>query len=235
MNIQELSSAFTPRLRDMGIQVRASQPPRTETTPASPAAPTADPHETLTLAGLQLVDLGKAYLVVEDRQDQPFEIDLQRLNPEKLMQSLQQLSNTRNLDAALNVQNQVNELVQAMRQAHQLPESPTQNLKVVIEGAFGSLELDLSKLNPEALQSLFNQELAGQSSQSLQAQHQQLAGLSQLIRTGFSESAGLDLSQAQQWVELAQQPLALLDFISQIMGYNPPQRRAGRAIAAAAE
>lgn len=223
MNIQELSSAFAPRLQDMGIQLRpsASSPPRTESPTPSHAAPTADPHETLTLAGLQLVDLGKAYLVVEDQQDQPFEIDLQRLNPEKLMQSLQQLSSTRSLDSALNVQSQVNELVQAMRQAHTLPETPGQNLKVILEGAFGSLELDLSKLNPEALQSLFAEDLASQSSQSLQAQHEQLAGLSHLIRAGFSDSAPLDLAQAQQWVDLAQQPLGLLDFISQLLGYNP--------------
>lgn len=222
MNIQEIKPSLGPRLQDMGIQLRpgtSSQPSARAS--ATPASSSAEPQESLSLAGLQLVDLGKAYLVVEDQQEQPFEIDLQRLNPEKLMQSLQQLGNARNLGAALDVQNQVSELVQAMRQAHNLPDTPQENLKVIIEGAFGSLELDLSKLNPEALQSLFAEDLASQSSQNLQAQHQQLAGLSHMIRAGFSDSAELDLAQARQWVDLAQQSLGLLDFISQLLGYNP--------------
>jgi len=215
------SPGSQPALQEIGVQVRLSSSQNSAQSTAQTSVPThSNPQESLQLAGLQLLDFEKAYLVVQDQAEQPFEIESQMLNQSHLLESLQRLGQRLDLHAALELHSKTADLVSAMRQAHGL--APETEVKIRIQGAFGEIELDLQRLNPEHLRASFATELAQQEPSELKQTHQALASLSQRVRSGFESEQGNSPALAQHWVAAAMNPeLSLVELLSQSLGYNP--------------
>ncbi|HEY9843124.1 MAG TPA: hypothetical protein V6D23_21830 [Candidatus Obscuribacterales bacterium] len=220
MPIQEITSAG-PTLHHLGIHVQTAQPAgdAAAASPNETATPAAiDQQERLTLAGLQLNHFEQAYLVVPGVRDTPLVIDPSRFNSTPLVQSLQQVGRRLDLDTALDLHAAASSLIAAMRQSHELPaEGP---VKLVLAGAFGEIELDLDRLQPEALRSAFSSGLEEQPRGQLQQIHSQLSSLSQLVRAGFeADEAGV---VAQNWLAAVMAPgFQPGAFFEQSQGFSP--------------
>lgn len=218
MPIQDIS-AQEPSLRHLGIRIQAAQPSAAETADSLQAAEI-DQQERLTLAGLQLQQFEQAYVIRPGAQSNPIVIDPERISTENLMGSLQQLGQRLDLNTALDLHGAASTLIASMRQQNELAED--EPLTLVLKGAFGEIELDLERFKPEALRKAFNTGLAEQNAGELQAVHTELAGLSQLIRAGFDDEAGV--AQLESWlsaIEPSSQSFDLGSLFSQALGYNP--------------
>lgn len=210
MRISE--SLRPPELRQLGIVVHTLTPslPLPETTPG--------PSEELLLSGLQLLDLERAYLVSPSEKSA---IPLPVLNQSQLVQALQQVGQQVDLEHALTLHHCASQLIQNLRSPEQ--EAP---LLLRLEGAFGDIELELARLEPESLRNAFAHGLA-QAPEHVAASHQEWASLSHRIRAGFGGEAGPTDSLLARWLgAIGETPFQLARFFEQALGYHPLNEQA---------
>lgn len=212
--IQDVTS--TPSLQSLGIRIHSTDLGHQASAPTgvSQADTTIDQQERLTLAGLQLQNFESAYLVMPGGA-QP--IDTGRFSSEPLLQSLRQLGQRVDIDTALDLHQAASSLVASLRGQGALAQQEPVLLRLT--GAFGEIELDLDRLQPEQLRHAFSSGLAEAGSGQMASTHGQLASLSQLIRAGFG---GESAHRLDGWLDAVMAPdFEPAAFLSQAFGYNP--------------
>lgn len=200
----------SPPLSALGIQhTRQSD---------APSPPEMKPQESFELQGLQLLDFESAVLVTDD--DARIELDREILNQGQLLSSLKRVAENIDFDAAMALHRDAQSLIQSMRSQQDV--SFEQARAVEITGAFGTILLDLEKLQPETLRQLFSQQLEAQRD-NLQDSHQSVSSLSQRIRAGFdTEHKG----RAQQLLQTYGQDMPVDSFLHKALGFAPLNQEA---------
>ncbi len=222
MIIQSMS--MTQPLRKLGISIQPSGKTRRPVAEVeASAAPKKESnefntHESVAFGGLQLLDFDQAYLLNKTLPRQKHDLNPDLIKESHLLNALSHLGAEIDLDRALNIQSQAASIVQRIRQ--QTPIAEDTQLLLVIEGAFGTIELDLEKLQPEHLSVAFAAGLAQSPSEQIEVSHQQIAGLNHKIRSQMRFTTSV--AEAQRWLNLSQAAgLKLPEFLQAALGYNP--------------
>ncbi|MGV3523658.1 MAG: hypothetical protein ACO1RX_05505 [Candidatus Sericytochromatia bacterium] len=210
MRISEGSRS--PELYQLGIVVHTLTP-----SSALPEPPTG-PSEEWLLSGLQLLDLDRAYLVSPSEKAA---IPLPALNQSHLLQALQQMGQRVDLEHALTLHHCAHRLIQDLLSPEQ--EAP---LILRLEGAFGDIELELARLEPDSLRAAFAQGLT-QAPEQVAASHQEWASLSHRIRAGFGTESARAVPRLEHWLQaISETPFELARFFEQALGFHPLNEQA---------
>lgn len=142
------------------------------------------------------------------------------LNAGRLLEALRKVGDRLDFNSALRLHAAASELVASIRSRHGLtPESPVQ---LQLEGAFGRIEIDTARLEPEALKRTLDAGLNQQPAPDLLTAHGQLAGLSQQIRAGFPQAG----DTSRSWVSALKMPdFQPASFFTQTLGFNPLEQQ----------
>lgn len=218
MRIYQMGPAMPPpKLSHLGIRVQtltetAAEPANSL---ARPGEPSADRFEHQALSQLSS-DLSIRLFAFSSTAGANASLPVGDLHAGGLLEALRKVGNQLDLNSALNLHAAASELVASIRSRNGLtPEAPVQ---LQLEGAFGRIEIDTARLEPEALKNTLGAGLNQQPAHDLLRAHGQLAGLSQQIRAGFPQTA--DVSQI--WVSALKTPdFQPASFFTRTLGFNP--------------
>lgn len=202
MRISDVTN--TPLLRQIGVNYQVRTQVSVGEAPASLA-----PQESFELSDLDPNAVQAVYAASQGSA--PVAVD--PLNRQSLLQALQQVGQQVNLQNALAVQAAAAEIIASIRS-----QGGSVGQTLSIQGAFGQIELDLEKLQPERLRAAFAAQLGVQSPGSLIANFQAVSSLTQQIR---SEFAPTDFGRVSQLLGIAQSPrFEIQNLVTAAFGFN---------------